>query len=1293
MVGSMKTRGKTAAMAKSATAQSHSTHGPAIDMVAPPPLTTAPATAAEHGGTSHQGGLVTTADLGPVLEQLQAIPSLPPRSTHAPAHTSNETLARVQLGSTHFSPPDPRSQADLSLRVDQLAQRMDDQSNLMRQLFHQISLAQNLGLGQLGEERMMDERTGRQLNGYPAGQAGVGRQGEGQQLDRPTDMSQASASPTRSRLSSRNNMRERLGPRLDVHAHLGPQGNTNIHERLRPQGDQPDNPHNEDHEEGRSAAHSRRDGSRRPATENLLQAQSTNTPPRQRRREGRPSQTQEEVSQRRPNREGRQRDRPAMCMEDVEKLMNDRLRDLKTGGNLDDALCKEINQANSTPLTAEIEQAAPPKRFSTPSFTHFRGDSDPESHLKHFKSVMILHKVDDALMCRVFVVTLRGATQDWFHTLPSGTINSFKKLAYVFTKEYTSYRMIKKNPDHLYNLRKKSDESLRDYMKRFKAEKANIVRCDDRIASSAFKKGLLVEHDLYRELTIIPSQTLAEVYATAERHMLCDDDRIAAKKSTKQEDQPIKRAGDAAAGENYTKFTILIHQILAQVKNKPWVRRPPPLKGDPNKRDTSKYYAFHGTHGHTTNNCLAWKAHLEELVREGHCTEFIVKQAIQRIEDRDTAKESPQKVIRINTILADAKESRLTSKEKKRKIKQATMISQVSTDLPPAEDDPVIGFQKKDLIGLDMPHNDALVINIQITQAMVDRIHADEGSAANILQLAVIQQMGLEANINKSTKSLTGFNGATKVTVGTIDLDVYSPPVVCLQTFMVINEVSPYNGILGRPWIGMINAITSATHQKIWYPIPGSGVGQINSDQAMARKCSAQGLKKSKQAQFLPVSQADLKEQSKRQDQAEEVYPEFSLEEWWKPEEDVELIPLDPDQPDKKARIGSRLSPDEKVELTTFLQNNKDMSAWSPSDMNGIDPNIICHRLHVNPAYKPVAQKRPKRVAIIEAKIDKLLAAGFIEEVSYSEWLANVVLVAKQEKGKWRVCVDYTDLNKACPKDNFPLPRIDQLVDSSSGNQLLSFMDAYSGYNQILMHKDDKAKTSFIIKRGTYCYKVMPFELKNAGATYQRLVNKIFEEHIGKTMEVYVDDMLVKAPKRADHLKNLAEAFSLLRQYRMKLNPSKCTFGVSSGRFLGYLVTQRGIEAHPRQIKVILEMKSPSTVKEIQNLTGRATALNRLLSRSTDKCKPFFKALKKGQRDKWDEECEVAFQSLKAYLTSPPLLLKPVPGEDLFVYLVVSNSALIRKELGAQHPVFYTQKLSSMQRLVTQNWRNSFWLL
>ena len=150
----------------------------------------------------------------------------------------------------------------------------------------------------------------------------------------------------------------------------------------------------------------------------------------------------------------------------------------------------------------------------------------------------------------------------------------------------------------------------------------------------------------------------------------------------------------------------------------------------------------------------------------------------------------------------------------------------------------------------------------------------------------------------------------------------------------------------------------------------------------------------------------------------------------------------------------------------------------------------------------------------------KLLDAGFIREVHYPDWLANVVMVRKANV-KWRICIDYTDLNKACPKDSFPLPKIDQLVDATAGHKFLSFMDAFSGYNQIRMSPEDEENTSFITDRGIYCYKVMPFGLKNAGATYQRLVNKIFEDQIGKTMEVYVDDMIVKGNQSDDHIKDL----------------------------------------------------------------------------------------------------------------------------------------------------------------------------
>ena len=189
----------------------------------------------------------------------------------------------------------------------------------------------------------------------------------------------------------------------------------------------------------------------------------------------------------------------------------------------------------------------------------------------------------------------------------------------------------------------------------------------------------------------------------------------------------------------------------------------------------------------------------------------------------------------------------------------------------------------------------------------------------------------------------------------------------------------------------------------------------------------------------------------------------------------------------------------------------------------------------------------------LKDEVDKLLACNFIKESFYPSWLANLVLV-KKPNSKWRTCVDFTDLNKACPKDSFPLPWIDQLVDATLGNQLVSFMDTYSRYNQILMHVPDQEHTSFITDQGLYCYKVMPFWLKNVGATYKFLINMMFKEQIGRTMEVYVDHMLIKSKVASDHIAHFADMFKILRKYPMKLNPLNCAFGVASGKFFGFMV-------------------------------------------------------------------------------------------------------------------------------------------
>jgi hypothetical protein len=211
-----------------------------------------------------------------------------------------------------------------------------------------------------------------------------------------------------------------------------------------------------------------------------------------------------------------------------------------------------------------------------------------------------------------------------------------------------------------------------------------------------------------------------------------------------------------------------------------------------------------------------------------------------------------------------------------------------------------------------------------------------------------------------------------------------------------------------------------------------------------------------------------------------------------------------------------------------------------------------------------------KRRAIGE-EIHKLMAAGFIKEVFHPECLANPVLV-KKKGGKWRMCVDYTFLNKACPKVPYTLPRIDQIVDSIARCETLSFLDAYSGYHQIRMKESDQLATSFITPFGMYCYITMPFGLRNAGATYQRCMNHVFGEHIGRTVEAYVDDIVVKTRKASDLLSDLETTFKCLKAKGVKLNPEKCVFGVPRGMLLGFIVSERGIEANLEKIAAITNM-------------------------------------------------------------------------------------------------------------------------
>ena len=267
------------------------------------------------------------------------------------------------------------------------------------------------------------------------------------------------------------------------------------------------------------------------------------------------------------------------------------------------------------------------------------------------------------------------------------------------------------------------------------------------------------------------------------------------------------------------------------------------------------------------------------------------------------------------------------------------------------------------------------------------------------------------------------------------------------------------------------------------------------------------------------------------------------------------------------------------------------------------------------------------------------------------------------------------DLNKACPKDPFPMPRIDQLVDAITGHPWMSFLDAFQGYHQIPLALEDQEKITFVTPTGNYHYKVMSFGLKNVSSTYQRMMTRMFELQLGKNIKIYIDDMVVKSKMVTEHLGNLGDIFDVLKRHKLCLNASKCSFGVGSGKFLGYMVTYRGIEVNPDQIKAINDLKPPQNGKEVQKLTRMIAALNRFISKSADRCRPFYLLINKWKGFEWSEDCTAAFQQLKEYLSRPPIMSSPATDEVLYAYIVVAPHAvslvLIREDNGLQRPVYY----------------------
>ncbi|XP_060180738.1 uncharacterized protein LOC132610466 [Lycium barbarum] len=400
---------------------------------------------------------------------------------------------------------------------------------------------------------------------------------------------------------------------------------------------------------------------------------------------------------------------------------------------------------------------------------------------------------------------------------------------------------------------------------------------------------------------------------------------------------------------------------------------------------------------------------------------------------------------------------------------------------------------------------------------------------------------------------------------------------------------------------------------------------------------------------------------------AEDAPPEF--EEGVKTTVDaLKEVNLGTGEDPRPTYVSASLNVDEENKYVELLMEFKDVFAWSYKEMPGLDPKVAVHRLAVKRGARPVKQAqrrfRSELVPLIETEVNKLIEAGFIREVKYPTWISSIVPVRKKN-GQIRVCVDFRDLNNACPKDEFPLPIPELMIDATTGYEAMSFMDGSSGYNQIRMAPKDEELTAFRTPKGIYCYKVMPFGLKNAGATYQRAMQNIFDDMLHKNAECYVDDLVVKSREKNDHLKDLRLVFERLRRYQLKMIPLKCAFGVSSGKFLGFIVRQRGIEIDQAKVDAILKMPEPRDIHELKSLQGKLAYLRRFISNLAGRCQPFSRLMKKDIPFEWDQACANAFESIKSYLMNPPVLVAPIPGKPLILYIAAqerSVGALLAQE-------------------------------
>uniref|UniRef100_A0A2N9E3P2 RNA-directed DNA polymerase n=1 Tax=Fagus sylvatica TaxID=28930 RepID=A0A2N9E3P2_FAGSY len=902
------------------------------------------------------------------------------------------------------------------------------------------------------------------------------------------------------------------------------------------------------------------------------------------------------------------------------------------------------------PYPAELLKQPYPEKYIAPTFSRFDGRKGSALvHISKFVDSMGAYAGNGDLCLREFSKSLDDRAYTWYTTLPPGSVKVWEDMVELFCGKYFQAEE-KITLVNLHTTKQASGEDLLRYIHRFRDISLDCY--------ANYEEGELVGvcidnmlPEFRAHLENLDISRFGQLLQKARKTALSVKPHTEKPKEKKNQPQVLtvstvsnkrKKSNERSFDEAPPPVPCTLEEMKAILDK--WVAdgiiKLPEAQKKATEEDKKnpKFCYFHRYVHHSTADCWTLRRKFHEKIQDGTLELPQVQQKVHTdpfLKHKDRAVVSV--VIHGSTSDVDVDESATARLNPEARTAATEAIMAIAADSGAhcftaethasrafLETTNAITFTDEDMEVQYPDHRRPLYLSATINEVQVRRALVDNGSCINLIPLSTIQAAEIpQKKIQGAPMEIKGFGGVGEYTKGHIQLVLKVGPVVAFTRFHVVDSVVPYHILLGRPWLHKHQLIPSTYHQCVKGRLNGKPI-RIAANSAPFDQSESHFVEAALYDEVNPAGEASL---------AKPIGIPLPK---WEELRDALGVDLRDLLEQKKKRKAEASTSKSQPQCPSCLAINE---ASVPESADAAEPVAADPKISAKEELEVEAQ--------ITQEVKKLLSAGFIKPIQHPRWLSNIVPV-KKKNGQIRCCVDFRNLNKACPKDEFPLPNMDLLIDSAAGHAMFSFMDGFSGYNQIFMTPRDAEKTAFRTPIGNFYYTVMPFGLKNS-----------------KT--------------RGDHFGILKKVFERCQLYKLKMNPLKCAFGVSAGKFLGFLVHQCGIDVDPARASVIATMKPPTTHKELKSFLGKLSYIRRFIPGLAAVTSTFAPLLKKGAPFHWSIECQEAFEKVQDIMTKLPTVCAPVSGKSLRLYLA-SNSqaigALIAQENdnGDEQPIYYVSR-------------------